>query len=272
MQHDPQRKKTKGNSKYQTAQKCIQFIRKLEWNFWADSGWAVLGLVIATFLVAPIFEFVGDNVKIYAVVTGFCFATWVGAMFVAHSTILHSEGRTTEQRETRQEEEKRQLQNKVDHLESDLADAREKLKEFEPRFISGEQWRKIGAAISQFAHQKASVWYQMDDTEGRRYAQQFIHLFRESTWDINSLVATSDFGPFDGAIVCLSEADRDNRSLPPAGIALSNVLADLGVTANADSVLFDKIPQGEVRLLIGIKKISRAKAMISTAPSTRISP
>lgn len=274
MEHKPQSNKAHEESNKNPANKGVPIVRKLEWDLWANSGWAVLGLVWAMFFLTPIFDFVGEHLKIYLVTVGVCGIFSVCAFWFAHSFVLHQDGRSASHLEAQAEEDKVKMQAKIDHLESDLSElqselreARRQLKEQESRSLTDEQYNEIVSTMLPFAGQKATIQCVESDSDGIRYAQQFYLALREAKWDISPLEQSRNFGDFDNVLVVVAKEHVDRQHFPISMIVLVKVLAKLNIAAPDQLGWIDGIPAGEIRVRIGMRPRtgrirSTAKTMI----------
>lgn len=243
-------------------EKATHIVRQLDWDFWANSAWAVLGLVWATFCVTPIFDFFSRCWKIASVVLGFCLAVAVVVVFVVRSRRLHQQGRTSAQLERQAEEQQQQLRDKINHLESELAEAKLRLKEYEPRCLSPSQRESIIRAVEKFRGQKFSVVAHMCDGEGLSFAYGFLDTLSKAGWDGRDRgVGRGHFSAanFNNARVAVNEEDLGTNPTMRAAGALADCLHTLKISDESEIITDPaaEVRRGEVSLYIAPRVPSR---------------
>jgi ABC-type multidrug transport system fused ATPase/permease subunit len=232
--------------------------RKLDWALWANSAWSVLGLLIASFLATPVFEFCSTRQKIALSISGAIVAFGTVVLFFWQSIRLHRQGRTSAQLEQQAEEERNRLTQQIGHLETALSLAREKLAEYEPRFLTGEQRERIAADLRTFSGQPAIVRCRQYDTEGMRFAEHFVATLKAAGWNVPGYQTHTDYSDFENVAVAISSQDHATSRIPPAAAVLITSLKNAGVSTLNGFILLPDIQAGSVGLCINIKPVAKS--------------
>jgi len=270
MKQAPEEDKANHKTENAAAKKRRQFITKLEWNFWANSAWAVLGLVAASFWATPVFDFMDDRMKIYSIAFGVCIALCIVTAFVAHSIVLHHEGRSSEQKDAQEEAYKKALRDKIDHLESELSNARQRLKKFEPRCLLEEDHNLIVECLSDYKGQKVYLC-PIQDAEAKRYLQDIAQALEAAGWDVSHCLGSSYSNfmiNFDNIQIAIAEECSDPPS--QAAMLLAKAFGEIGIARNdgfftslkpddVDDLLFPELRKGAIVIRIGYKPRGQIK-------------
>lgn len=281
VQQQPQSKTADHRADDGAEKKRVKLVGKFEWSYWSDHSAAIISLFVAAILFSPIFEFMGENVKVYSVAAAIWIVAGTLIFFMAHSVVVRKEGRSTAQQEAQDEKHKTDLQAKIAHLESSVAeikthigDTAQWITEQRSRALTDQQRKEIVAALLPFAGQKISVQCQMFDVDGLQYAQQFVSILLEAKWNAGQIMQSTDSIGLRNAGVGISKSDADGKRIPAGAVALSNVLARLGITAEANAMFVESVPVGEIRLFVGVKVPGKpgagpATSQPATAPATQ---
>jgi len=132
------------------------------------------------------------------------------------------------------------------------------LQQIADRRLTDPQRALLIASLHQLRGHKISIVSVLGDKESKRFAEDFVEVFREAEW--TGLVgsghaeANYDRDPI-GVVIQISKVDFDSRSAPPDAEAVARSLAAGGIPFTA--VPSPQCAAGTFELVIGIKPPSQ---------------
>ncbi|WP_124485554.1 MULTISPECIES: hypothetical protein [unclassified Burkholderia] len=123
------------------------------------------------------------------------------------------------------------------------------------REIDGKQQRELIDVLRKFPGTRVSMQYSMNDAESENYVSQFSKIFKDAGWVVvdSYQVVFRERPPF-GIVVAISSSDIANSKMRGPADALLDYLYREKLSLSWRGEKSDKIPPGEVRVIVGVKR------------------
>ncbi len=123
------------------------------------------------------------------------------------------------------------------------------------REIDGKQKIDLVNILKRYPGTKVAVQYSLNDAESENYSSQFSEVFKNSGWVVVDTyqVVFRPRPPF-GIVVAINANDIANPAIRGPSDALLDYLYREKLSPSWTGEKSDKIPQGEVRVVVGVKR------------------
>ncbi len=235
-------------------------------DFWANHPVAIWGGILGSIFVSPILS-IPDCTKrdLWFITIGLlvwlaCFVYWY---FDGHS----KHGMPTQEEITHEESEHREyLQVKLNGLEKELEELKNRVSAQEPRRLTDKQKSQLTTSlIAQGQHFRGSKWMirydHLGSSDGHDFARDFVIPLEDAGLDVR-IGATDEVSGrgVENIAVCISEsAAKEGDRIPIQVLGMACLLANMGLCADPTIVPLPTLPDN--RYVIWITTPSKARLL-----------